>query len=152
MTNEYSTGTSDFLMTVVANKTDTNSNAGMIIGTQAGNDNRFWLVSSYVNWQIDAGSSNYFWASPNNVNIYTLGQQLYTVNHNGSTTTIDRNGINSTNSGYNRSGPFRATLLFNAWNSTSYEFKGKIQELIIFEQSSSKADIVSDINGYYGVY
>lgn len=152
MTEEYSTGTSDFLMTVVANKTSTNSNQGMIIGTQVGNDNRFWLVSSYVNWQINAGSSNHFWASPNNVNIYTLGQQLYTVNHNGSTTTIDRNGVASTNSGYNRSGPFRATLLFNAWNNASYEFKGKIQELIIFEQSSSRADIASNINDYYNIY
>jgi hypothetical protein len=152
MTNEYSTGTSDFLMTVVANKTSTNSNQGMIIGTQVGNDNRFWLVSSYVNWQINAGSSNHSFASPNNVNIYTLGQQLYTVNHNGSSTTIDRNGIVSTNSGYNRAGPFRATLLFNAWNNVNYEFKGKIQEIIIFEQSSSKADIVSNTNSYYNIY
>ena len=152
MTEEYSTGTSDFLMTIVANKTNTSNNAGMIIGTQVGNDNRFWLVSNYVNIQINGGSNNHSFASPNNVNFHTLDQQLFTMNHNGSTTTIDRNGIASTNSGYNRSGPFRATLLFNAWNNAAYEFKGKIQELIIFEQSSSKADIVSNINSYYSVY
>lgn len=153
MTEEYSTGTgtNPFLMTIVCNsdRSVNNDNQGMIIGTQAGNDNRFWVQRNRINWQINGGSYNFFWTG--NTYHNTIDQKLFSAFFNGSQTDFERNGVASSNTA-NRTGPFRATLLFNAWNNTAYEFIGDVQEIIIFPQSSSRADVTPNINSYYNIY
>ena len=151
MTEEFSTGTSTnpFLITTVSNKTSSTGNQGMLIGTQVGNDNRLWFHTYYLNYQINGGSYNIFWSG--NTQYHTLGQQLHSAFFNGSQTDFERNGVAATGTA-NRTGPFRATLLFNAWNNTAYEFIGDVQEILIFPQSSSRADIIPNTNSYYNIY
>lgn len=151
MTEEFNTGdsTNPFLITTVSNKTSSTGNQGMLIGTQIGNDNRLWFHSYYLNYQINGGSYNIFWSG--NTQYHTLGQQLHSAFFNGSQTDFERNGTAATGT-VNRTGPFRATLLFNVWNNTAYEFIGDVQEILIFPQSSSRADIIPNINNYYNIY
>jgi len=153
MTEEFSTGTSTnpFLMTIVCNsdRSVNNDNQGMIIGTQVGNDNRFWVNRNRINWQINGGSYNIYWTG--NTYHNTIDQKLFSAFFNGSQTDFERNGTAATGTA-NRTGPFRATLLFNAWNNTAYEFIGDVQEILIFPQSSSRADIIPNINSYYNIY
>jgi hypothetical protein len=148
MDSEFS-ASAEYDVWLVCQKTTTNTNHGMILGTQVGNDNRLWFRTN-LNWQINGGANE----QGGYGTFGTAGQMIFNARRDSSNiNTGQRNDVVG-NHNYNRSGAFRSGYILNAWNNIQYTFDGNVQEIIMLDgdKSSERSAILSNLNTYYSVY
>jgi len=148
MDSEFS-ASAEYDVWLVCQKTTTNTNHGMILGTQVGQDNRLWFRTN-LNWQINGGANEQGGYST----FGTVGQMIFNARRDSSNiNTAQRNDVVG-NHNYNRSGAFRSGYILNAWNNIQYTFDGNVQEIIMLDgdKSSERSAILSNLNTYYSVY
>ena len=155
MDSEFS-ASAEYDIWLVCQKTTTNTNHGMIMGTQVGNDNRIWFRGNGMNWQINGGANEQdgYGAGGTNVAFGTLGQMIFNARRDSSdVNTGQRNDVVGDHN-YTRSGAFRSGYILNAWNNIQYTFDGNVQEIIMLDgdKSSERSSILSNLNTYYSVY